>query len=139
MKDICLNVLHVDNANDMLFDRAHRVGQKSATARPIVVKFHYYTDRSKVRQASFTYSDDLKTAQFGVGAQLPKGIRDARKPLYPAIKKAKDEGKNVKFVGKNYLSTERSTSQRCRWSSRDVMKSRRYVSYRGTLTDLSAK
>ena len=100
VKDICLNVLHVDNANDMLFDRAHRVGQKSATARPIVVKFHYYTDREKVRQASFTYSDDLKTAQFGVGAQLPKGIRDARKPLYPVMKKAKDEGKNVKFVGK---------------------------------------
>ena len=100
VKDVCLNVLHVDNANDMLFDRAHRVGQKSATARPIVVKFHYYTDREKVRQASFTYSDDLKTAQFGVGAQLPKGIRDARKPLYPVMKKAKDEGKNVKFVGK---------------------------------------
>ena len=100
VKNLCLNVLHVDDANDMLFDRAHRVGQKSATTRPIVVKFHYYSDREKVRQASFNYANELKTANFGVGAQLPKGIRDARKPLYPIMKKAKDEGKDVKFIGK---------------------------------------
>ena len=38
--------------------------------------------------------------KLGIGAQLPKSIRDARKSLYPAMEKAKDEGKNVKFVGK---------------------------------------
>ena len=62
MKTICSEVLHVDTARDMMFDRAHRVGQKSATTRSIVVKFHCYTDQEKVRQASFTYVDQLKTA-----------------------------------------------------------------------------
>ena len=32
--------------------------------------------------------------------QLPKEIRDARKPLYSVMKKAKDGGQRVKFVGK---------------------------------------
>ena len=85
----------------MLFDRVHRVGQKSASKiRPIVVKFHYYTQREAVRQASFTFADRLKTEKRGIGAQIPKDIRDARKPLYPAMKQGKDSGQSVKFVGK---------------------------------------
>ena len=42
----------------------------------------------------------LKTQKLGVGAQLPKDIRDAQKPLYPVIKKDKDDGNSVKFTGK---------------------------------------
>ena len=53
-----------------------------------------------MRKIVFDCSEALKVANQGVGAQLPKSIRDARKPLYPAMKKAKDDGKNVKFVGK---------------------------------------
>ena len=68
--------------------------------RPIVVKFHYYHERELVRKWSFDYADVMKQANMGVGAQRPKDIRDARKPLYPAMKKAKDEGKELKFVGK---------------------------------------
>ena len=45
----------------------------------------------------------MKAANQGVGAQIPKEIRDARKPLYPAMKQAKDAGKNVRFVGKKLL------------------------------------
>lgn len=100
VKTFCTDVLHVDNAHDLQFDRVHRVGQKSAKTRPIVAKFHNYTDREKVRKASFTYAEQLKTAKCGVGAQLPKGLRDARKPLYPTMKEAKDAGKDVKFIGK---------------------------------------
>ena len=77
----------------ILFDRVHRFGQKPASEiRPIVVKFHYYTQRETVRQASFNFSDRLKAEKRGVGVQIPKDIRDARKPLYPAMKKAKDDG-----------------------------------------------
>ena len=99
VKELMVSVLHVDNANNILFDLVHRVGQKSGKNRPIVAKFHYYTDRERVRQTSYTYANDLKTADLGVGAQLPKSLRDARKPLYPAMKEAKDAGKEVKFVG----------------------------------------
>ena len=99
VKELMASVLHVENAHDILFDRVHRVGQKSGKIRPIVAKFHYYTDRERVRHASYTYANDLKTADLGVGAQLPKSLRDARRPLYPAMKEAKDAGKDVKFVG----------------------------------------
>ena len=100
VKQICTEILKIERADSMIFDRAHRVGQRATKARPIVVKFHYFSDREKVRKASFDFANQLKAANMGVGAQLPKAVRDARKPLYLAIKKAKNEGKNVKFVGK---------------------------------------
>lgn len=84
----------------MLFDRAHRVGARPGPKpRPIVVKFHYYHERELVRKRSFDYSETLKSGNMGIGAQLPKETREARKQYYPAMKKAKSEGKKVKFVG----------------------------------------
>ena len=99
-KALCKETLKIATADQMLFTRAHRIGNKSSMkVRPLVVKFHYYHERELVRQRSFEYSDPLKAVNIGIGAQLPKIIRDARKPLYPAMNKAKTEGKNVKFVG----------------------------------------
>ena len=87
-------------AHELKFDRVHRVGSKSGTkVRPIVAKFHYNEEREYVRKIAF---EALKVANQGVGAQLPKSIRDARKPLYPAMKKAKDDGKNLYIDGKEY-------------------------------------
>ena len=100
VKQVMTNILHMESVEEIIFDRAHRVGQRSASTRPIVVKFHNYTQREKVRQTAFGVAEELKAAKLGVGAQIPKDIRDARKPLYPAMKKAKDEGKSVKFMGK---------------------------------------
>ena len=103
VKDLCTDLLEMrgDFVRNMLFDRAHRVGQVSASkVRPIVVKFHYFTERERVRKASFNSTDRLKTEKRGIGAQIPKDIRDARKPLYPAMKQAQDNGQRVKFVGK---------------------------------------
>jgi hypothetical protein len=65
-----------------------------------VVKFHYPAEREIVRQSSFDRADTLRAAKKGVGAQLPRSVREARKPLYPVMKKAKNEHKTVKFVGK---------------------------------------
>ena len=99
VKVLSKETLKVTSAHQIL--RAHRVGRMSGVkVRPIVVKFHYYHERVLVRKKSSEYADALKTAKLGVGAQLPKDIRDARKPLYPAMKQAKGEGKDVKFVGK---------------------------------------
>lgn len=101
VKGFCADILKIQTANEMKFDRAHRLGQKSGSKiRPIVVKFHNYAEREEVRKTSFNFAEQLKALNMGVGAQLPKEIRDARKPLYSVMKKAKDEGKNVKFVGK---------------------------------------
>ena len=103
VKDVIKNVLQVDGpkTDGMLFDRVHRLGRRWNKARPIVVKFHYYHDRETVRKASYDKADALKAARVGVGPQIPKEIREARKPLYPAMRAAKDKGQNVRFVGKN--------------------------------------
>lgn len=92
----------IDIQDPILFDNAHRVGEKphGGKPRPIVVKFHYYRERERIRQSSFDKSKELKAAGYGIGAQIPKGMRDARKPLYGAMKDAKDAKKKVKFIGK---------------------------------------
>lgn len=80
VKGMCVDHLHMrgDYVHVMIFDRAHRVGQKSASKiRPIVVKFHYYSEREYVRQKSFSYTEHLKTVKMAVGVQLPKDVRDA--------------------------------------------------------------
>ena len=56
-------------------------------------------ERELVRKRSFDYSDTLKSGNMGIGAQLPKETREARKQYYHVMKKAKSEGKQVKFVG----------------------------------------
>ena len=101
VKRVCTDIMQMQRTHEMTFDRAHRAGSRSGSkVRPIVVKFHYYSEREEVRKKSFDYTEQLKASNIGIGAQLPKEIRDARKPLYPAMKKAKSEGKSVKFVGK---------------------------------------
>ena len=65
--------------------------------RPMVVKFHSYGDRKKVRLRGNDLTEQLRK-KLAVKAQWPKEIIDKRKPLYPIFQKAKDEGKNVMFV-----------------------------------------
>ena len=80
-------------------DRAHRIGRKrDDTMRPVVVKFHSYGDREKVRLRGNDLREQLRRKKLAVKAQWPKEIIDKRKPLYPIFQKAKDEGKNVRFV-----------------------------------------
>lgn len=72
VKDILRNVLNITNAGDILFDRAHRVGQFSGgKVRPIVVKFHYFTDREKNRKASFGFADELKARTLVSAHKFP--------------------------------------------------------------------
>jgi hypothetical protein len=92
--------LEIADADAILIDRAYRVGKKDATkTRPICAKFHYPREKDLVRSLSFDKADSLKKTKLGIGAQIPKAIRDARKPSYPAMKEAKKNGKTVKFIG----------------------------------------
>ncbi|XP_060580229.1 uncharacterized protein LOC132737016 [Ruditapes philippinarum] len=102
-KDFCKNILKISSANEFVFDNAHRIGEKKGSKpRPVVVRFHYLEEREAVRKSSFErdIADAMKSAKRGVGAQLPRSVREARKPLYPVMKRARDEHKNVKFIGK---------------------------------------
>ena len=69
VKGVCRETLKITTAENMLFDRAHRVGAKRGSkVRPIVVKFHYYHERELVRRRSFDYSETLKNHNMGIGA-----------------------------------------------------------------------
>ena len=48
VKTVCKDTLKLQTADQMLFDRAHRVGARPGPKpRPIVVKFHYYHERER--------------------------------------------------------------------------------------------
>ena len=59
VKYVCKEILKIMTAENMLFDRAHRVGaQCGSKVRPIVVKFHYYHERE-----SWSENDRSTTTQ----------------------------------------------------------------------------
>ena len=99
VKEFIEKNLKMDTSN-LLFDRAHRLGNRiSSKPRPIIVKFHYFHDREKVRSTAYNLRNELKNANLGVGVQLPKEWREARKKLYPVMQAEKRQGHSVKFVG----------------------------------------
>ena len=99
VKEFLSNQLEIQDADNITFDRVHRVGNKSAKKpRPIVAKFHYYTEREKVRQTSYTLSEKLKQSNQGVGIQQPKSVRESRRALYQVMKEAKDNKQDAKFI-----------------------------------------
>ncbi|XP_060567678.1 uncharacterized protein LOC132726376 [Ruditapes philippinarum] len=108
VKSIMTDKLKMDPevVEGITIDRAYRMGRmtSSKSTRPIVAKFHYPKEKDKIRARSFEYAGDLNSVKLGIGAQLPKQLREARKPLYPAMKKAKDAGKHVRFVDFNEFS-----------------------------------
>ena len=90
----------------MEFDRAHRLGPiTNRNTRPIVVKFHHYTDRETIRVRS--YDEDIKRklndARQGVGIQTPFQVREARKALFPLAKEEEQKGNRVRINGNKLL------------------------------------
>jgi hypothetical protein len=101
VKKLCKETLNMDDADSLVFEKIHRLGKKSGDkARPILATFRYQEQRERVRSASFEATDELKEAGRGVGAQLPRAVREARKPLYHKMEEAKRAGKQIKFIGK---------------------------------------
>jgi sRNA-binding carbon storage regulator CsrA len=104
VKNFIKDHLKID-ASNMIFDRAHRLGSETgrSSPRPIIVKLHYYQERETVRKTSINVRDELKRLNIGVGVQLPKEWREARKELYPIMQAEKRKGNSVKFVGERLL------------------------------------
>jgi len=101
VKDFCKESLKLENADRFTIEKTQRVGKRNAgRARPILATFHYRHERERVRSSSFDVAEDLKAAGRGVGVQLPRSVREARRPLYPTMEQAIKDGKRVKFVGK---------------------------------------
>lgn len=116
VKQFCHEELKISDTEvgAMVFDRAHRIGRidklKPGAVRPIVVKFHRYSEREKVREIGYSMKDALKAKNLAVRPQLPSEVLENRKPLYPIFDEAKAKGSSVKFVldrlyidGKEYV------------------------------------
>ena len=102
VKDYVITKLCIDS-NNMVFDRAHRLGNhiKFNRLRPIIVKFHYFHDRELVREASNRKRADLKADNLGVSVQIPKEWRYSRQKLSTVFREEKQKGNKVKFVGEH--------------------------------------
>lgn len=91
---------NIDSEN-FAFDRVHRLGKrrydqhgKQLRPRPIVAKFEKYGHRETVRRAASNITD--KT--YSIREQFPIEIENRRKPLYPVMKRAKEDGRNARLV-----------------------------------------
>ena len=101
----CESTLKIENMSNIKIDRAHRVGRFRADKnRPIVVKFNFYQDKLRIKGRAY---EVLKDTHYGISDQYPKTIQDKRKLLYPAMNKAKGEGKHVTLsYDKLYINGE---------------------------------
>jgi uncharacterized coiled-coil protein SlyX len=95
-------------SKNIQFQRVHRLGRKmrdQIKPRPIIAKFNDLKDKDLVK---FKAADTLKGSKYGIREQFPKEIEMRRKPLYVEMKKAKDNGDEVKLIrDKLYINRER--------------------------------
>jgi archaellum component FlaC len=101
IKELCRDTLKLSDAETFGFEKPpYRLGKRSpGKTRPILARFIHTHQRERVRSASFDQADDLRDVARGIGIQLPRAVRDARRPLYPKMEEAKKAGKSVKFIG----------------------------------------
>ena len=96
----------IDESNEIEIERAHRLGGKwdDGKPRPIAAKFLRYQDKEYIRKSAYL----LKGTKIGIADQFPKEIAEARKKLYPVMKKAKNEGNTVKLIkDKLFINSQR--------------------------------
>jgi hypothetical protein len=94
----CKDKLDIAEADDIKFDRAHRLGAKrqgnGVRPRPIVVKLNSYTDKETIKSKGPL----LRGTNFGVRDQYPREIVSRRNELYPIMRRERERGKNCRLV-----------------------------------------
>lgn len=89
--------LKIKDADEMEFQRIHRIGKKQGAKnknpRPIIARFLRYPEREKVFGKSYL----LKGKKYGISADFPKVIVERRKKLLPRLIDARKEGKRAYF------------------------------------------
>lgn len=101
VKTMIQTELGMDPTN-MTFDRVHRLGvNNKPKPRPMVVKFHSYNDKERVRSKAMdpTIRTKLKDKRLGIGPQTPQIYRDARKAFFPIAKQEQDRGNYTRITG----------------------------------------
>lgn len=96
IKAFCADTLKIEDSQELKIDQAHHVGTyEQNKTRPIVVKFNYFLDKVRVKQAAYIV---LKGSAYRVADQFRRNIKEHRQVLYPIMVKARDSGKQVKMV-----------------------------------------
>lgn len=106
VREVLANKMRIDENNEIEIERAHRLGEKrdDGKPRPIVAKLLRYQDKEYIRKSAYL----LKGTKLGISEQFPKVIAEARKKLYPIMKKAKEGGHTVKLIkDKLYINGQR--------------------------------
>ena len=89
---------------NITLDRAHRLGKpRTGKTRPIVCKFHYYSERELVRITAQTKTDELKHIHQGVGIQQTKSVLQKRRDLSAVYDREKAAGRTVKWAGSRLM------------------------------------
>lgn len=94
--DFLQNVLEVEDAQNIEFQRIHRLGNQprsDGSGRMIIARFLRYSDREKVIRCAYK----LKGTDFKIYEDIPKELHDLRKPQMKKLKDARKEGKKAYF------------------------------------------
>ena len=89
--------LNKEDANDISFERVHRVRKPSASGgkpRPLIPKFTFYRDKEFV----LSKAKNLRGTDFAIARDFPKEIVDERRRLVPFLKDAKENGQVAKLI-----------------------------------------
>lgn len=87
--------LELKNAEDIEFQRAHRIGKKkTGEVRPVIVRFLRFPERELVFRKVRELEGDTDVKVY---SDLPKEISERRKKQWPKLKKAREEGKIAFF------------------------------------------
>ena len=100
--DQSLKINH-DQINNILIDKAHRMGQKGKYPRSIVAKIN-----DDGRNIIFKHTRNLKGQKASVYTQLPRELAERRKQLVPIFKEARINKKNPKWLGDKLVVGDRT-------------------------------
>ena len=107
VKQFVADKLDIDQA--ITIDRAHRLGKPKGRVRPIVVKFHEYTERETIRLKANEKREALKVFNQGVGVQQTRAVLQKRRDMNGIYDREKAAGKTLKWAGARLLAREGDT------------------------------
>ncbi|KAH3735171.1 hypothetical protein DPMN_041632 [Dreissena polymorpha] len=96
--------LHLQRTTNATRERVHRIGKETpGKTRPIVAKFHHYSDRELVRIASLEKNPDLRALHQGVGIQQTKATLEKRRNKQHIVDRERNAGRTTKWAGSRLL------------------------------------
>ena len=101
MKQFIKDKLSIEQ--EIKIDRAHRLGKPKGRIRPIVVKFHSYTDRELIRNTANDKAEYLKGLNQGVVVQQTKAVLQKRRNMSAIYDREKAAGRTLKWAGAKLL------------------------------------